>query len=67
MHSDGFVILTIPLVMLSAICRGGKWHWDVVQQVAGDDLPWGRTWNAIVWIGFFTGLIVGILRVCGLG
>jgi hypothetical protein len=67
MHYDGFVILTIPIMMLSGICRGGKWHWDVVLQVAGDDVPWGKTWNVIVWVGWFTGLIVGTLRVCGVG
>jgi hypothetical protein len=65
MHSDGFIILLIPLMSLSAILRGGRWHWDLVQQVAGEDVPWGKTWNVILWIGWFTGLIVGILRLCG--
>jgi hypothetical protein len=37
-----------------------------VQQVAGEDVPWGKTWNVILWIGWFTGLIVGILKLCGL-
>jgi hypothetical protein len=67
MHLDGFVILGIPLMGLAAICRGGKWHWNVVQQVAGEDIPWGKTLNALCWLGWFGALIVGTLRVCGVG
>jgi hypothetical protein len=67
MHSDGFIILLIPFMSFSAICRGGKWHWNVVQQIGGDDIPWGKTWNAIFWFGWFGSLIVGTLRVCGAG
>jgi hypothetical protein len=42
MHSDGFIILLIPLMSFSAICRGGKWHWNVMQQIAGDDIRGAR-------------------------
>jgi hypothetical protein len=63
-HCDGFVILFSPLLMLFAICRGGKWHWNVVEQVAGPDIEWGKTLNVLFWVGWFTGLIVGILRIC---
>jgi hypothetical protein len=63
-HCDGFVILLVPLMVLPAILRGGKWHWNVVEQVAGSEIPWRKTWNVLVWFGWFTGLIVGILRIC---
>jgi hypothetical protein len=65
-HCDGFMILVGPLMVLPAILRGGKWHWNVVEQVGGPEIPWGKTWNVLVWFGWFTGLIVGILRICGL-
>ena len=65
MHPDGFVILLIPLVTLSAICRGGKWHWNVIEQMTGQVSPWTRAVNALFWFGWFTGLIFGTLRICG--
>jgi hypothetical protein len=66
MHYDGFVILTIPLLALVAICRDGKWHWNPVEYAYGHH-RWTHALNAIVWFGWFTSLIVGTLRVCGVG
>jgi hypothetical protein len=63
-HCDGFVILVSPLLTLPAILRGGKWHWNFVEQVAGPEIPWGKTFNVLFWVGWFTALIVGILRIC---
>jgi hypothetical protein len=65
-HCDGLAILLVPFFGLFAICRGGKWHWNVVEQFAGPDLEWGKTFNVLIWVGWFTGLICGILRICGL-
>ncbi len=62
----GFAILIIPFLALPAILRGGKWNWNVVKQVGGEDLSWSKTLSAIVWLGWLTGLIVGTLRICGL-
>jgi hypothetical protein len=58
MHSDGFTILFIPLVGLCAICRGGKWHWRVVDDTLS---------NAIFWFGWSATLLVGLVRISGLG
>jgi hypothetical protein len=58
MHYDGFTILMIPLFGLFAISRGGKWHWKVVEG--------GKGLSAFFWFGWFTALIVGLLRVSGL-
>jgi hypothetical protein len=55
---NGLLILLVPLMGLFAICRGGKWHWKVIED--------SKALNAIVWIGWITGLVVGMLTICGL-
>jgi hypothetical protein len=56
-RSDGFLFLFVPLMSLAAICRGGKWHWRVVED--------STALSAVCWFGWFTFLICGILKLCG--
>jgi hypothetical protein len=56
MHWNGFAILFIPFLGLCAICRGGKWHWRVLDDTLS---------NAIFWFGWSAMLMVGILTICG--
>ncbi len=51
MHFDGFLILTIPLSGLVAICRDGKWHWNPVEYSYGKH-RWTNALNAIFWFGW---------------
>jgi len=57
-HYDGFIILLIVLMGLVPICRGGKWNWKVVQR--------GKALSAVFWFGWFSALLVSLLRLCGL-
>jgi hypothetical protein len=54
---DGFMMLVVPIMGLFAICRGGKWHWKVIEG--------SKALNAFLWFGWLTGLVVGILTICG--
>ena len=56
MHPDGFVILLVPAANLWTICRGGKWHWKVVNDTL---------FNGLFWLGWFTALFVGLVRISG--
>ena len=59
MHYDGFLILLVPLMGLNAICRNGKWNWNVVAS--------SKVLNGIVWLGWFSALLVGLVRISGIG
>jgi hypothetical protein len=59
MHYDGFAILLVVIIGLVPICRGGQWHWEVVGR--------NKALNALFWCGWFIGLLVGVLRLSGLG
>jgi hypothetical protein len=68
MNTQGFLILLIPILGLCAICRGGRWHWDVI---SSDGMPVLRS-NFIrrlllgmFWLGWSTSLIVGVLMLFG--
>ncbi len=58
MHYDGFVILLIPVLGLIAICRNGKWNWNVV--------PSNKVLNGIFWFGWISALLVALLRLSGI-
>ncbi len=55
---DGFVILWIVIIGLVPICRGGKWNWKVVQ--------WSKALSTVFWFGWFSALLVSLLRILDL-
>ena len=57
-HYDGFIILLVVLVGLVPICRSGEWNWKVVE--------WNIALNTCFWFGWFSALVVGLLRLSGL-
>ena len=59
MHYDGLIILSIPLLALVPIFRGGKWNWKVI--------GWSKALNAFFWFGWFFALLVGLVRLSGAG
>ena len=59
MHYDGFFILFIPFMGLFTICRGGKWNWKVIQ--------FSKALSVLFWYGWFGTLLVGLMRIFGLG
>ena len=59
MHYDGLVILLVVFVGLVPICRGSKWNWKVVHR--------SKALSAVFWFGWFTAIVVGLLRLLGVG
>lgn len=59
MHYDSLIILFIALMGLVPICRGGKWNWQVVQR--------SKALSAVFWFGWFSALVVGLLRLFRVG
>jgi len=59
MRYDGFVILLAVMLGLVPICRGGRWNWNIVE--------WNTALNTCFWFGWFFALLVGFLRLFGLG
>jgi len=68
MKTQAFLILLIPLLGLTAILRGGKWHWDPMRAggPAWIQTPFlHRLIVAMFWLGWSTGLILGLLMLFG--
>ena len=57
MNYDALWILFIPVIGLLAILHRGRWRWNVMTDK--------RTLNVLFWIGWFGGLLVGVLRLFG--
>jgi hypothetical protein len=69
MNTQAFLTLLIPALGLFCFRRGGRWHW------ADPIGPGGAAWLhtpfmhrllvVLFWVGWSTGLIVGILQLFG--
>ena len=61
-------ILLIPMIGLCAICRGGRWHWDVLSSdgtlVLGSRFI-HRMLLGMFWLGWSASLILGVLTLFG--
>jgi len=68
MNIQGSLILLIPILGLFAICRTGRWRWDVMSYYGTPFLGSyfvHRLVLAMFWLGWSTGLVVGVLRLSG--
>ena len=68
MNTQGFLMLLIPILGLFAICRSGRWRWDVMS-FYGTPFMGSYFIHRLVlvmfWLGWSTGLIAGVLMLFG--